>query len=193
MGASLARPGPGSRLPSFGRGTVALVLGGLMMVACTTTTPATQPPTTTPPATATATAAPTALPTASPTTAATASPTTAAAPSPSASPTPTPTSQTGAPDELAGVWLTTLTAQDVVTLTLRDNRYTIERGPQVGTGRIDVTGDTIVFSGSDLCAGEGVYAWTVEGIMLTFSRGQPEACGGRGEVISEITYRRLAP
>jgi len=158
----------------------AVMLAGL---ACTAPTPATPAPSPSAPHSATASPTATLSQTATPT----------PSPSPTASPTPTPTSETGAPAELAGSWSTTLTAQDVVTLTLRDNRYTIARGAQFGAGRIDVTGDTIVFSGSDLCAGNGAYTWSVEGAMLTFSSAQSEACGGRGEVISEISYRRIAP
>jgi hypothetical protein len=94
-----------------------------------------------------------------------------------------------APPELAGIWDGEVAPGDSVTLSLNGNSYTISRGGSAGTGRISVEGNIIRFSGSNLCAGEGTYRWTIEGDTLTLEiteAGDP--CGGRRDVFDGVLY-----
>lgn len=92
---------------------------------------------------------------------------------------------------MEGTWRTDLGDGDRVTLSLRGTTYTITRGANSGNGDISVEGDTIVFSGSNLCDGVGTYQWSVEGESLTFSAADPgDPCSGRRPVLDGVTYNR---
>ena len=96
-----------------------------------------------------------------------------------------------APPELEGAWRSDLGGGDRVTLTLRGTTYLISRGGNAGSGVTSVAGDTIVFSGSNLCEGMGTYRWSLDSEALTFTAtGAADPCGGRMQVLDGVTYTR---
>ena len=118
--------------------------------------------------------------------------TTTEAPTTTAEPTTTTTAAAdAAPPELEGTWRTDLGNGDRVMLTLRGTSYGITRGGNSGSGDISVEGNTIVFSGSNLCDGVGTYEWEIEDGSLTFTQEESgDPCGGRRPVLDGITYTR---
>jgi hypothetical protein len=101
--------------------------------------------------------------------------------------TPTPDPATAV---LFGEWHTEISADDKVTLTLRDGRYAIRRGPAAGTGSLSATASEAVFANSNLCDGDGVYTWSIEDGALTFTSATSDPCGGRSEVLDGKTYTK---
>ena len=95
-----------------------------------------------------------------------------------------------APDELQGAWTTPSGDPDPVTLTITPSGYQVDRGLGFGRGAISVDGDQIRFFGSDLCDGEGTYAWSIDGGVLTFTPEGDDPCGGRSVVLIDREYER---
>lgn len=107
-----------------------------------------------------------------------------ATPRPSASP------RAPAPEELQGRWQTVISDVDKPVLTITDFKYTIER-LGMGTGSIAVQGDRIAFSGSNLCAGTGLYTWSIEAGTLTLQSVDPDPCANRSDAIRGRPFTRL--
>jgi hypothetical protein len=126
------------------------------------------------------TANPGGVPTTSPgsETSAAASATTAETAGQSAAPQPTP--QFPAPPELQGAWRGLVAEDDEVTLRVQASSYTITRVIRGfaarGSGQVEVDGDEIVFSRSNLCDGDGRYRWAIEGNVLRFTPLAPDPC-----------------
>ena len=113
----------------------------------------------------------------------------ATTPTAPANPSP-PTVLIPAPRVLQAVWVTGLRGSgEQVTLTLSENGYHISRPPSQASGAISVDGDRIEFSQSTLCAGTGVYRWSLNGNSLLFTN-ISEPCPGRGEALDGQTYAK---
>jgi hypothetical protein len=70
-----------------------------------------------------------------------------------------------------------MAADDVVELTFSGTGYSIRRLGFTHFGHISVTGDEIIFSGVEDCAGEGIYRWAIADGVLTFTTvGEPDPC-----------------
>ena len=108
---------------------------------------------------------------------ATPSPTSEAAASPTSTP-----SESQAPRALFGTWRTTLGGSPL-SLEVTESTYRIVRGTNAGTGSVTVDGDRIEFFDSSLCAGTGVYRWTITDGTLSFFPIETEPCPGRGEAL----------
>jgi hypothetical protein len=120
-----------------------------------------------------------------------ASPSPSSVPSASASTPDATPAPDAAPPELAGRWRRNVQGETVI-LTLDGNGYHIQRGPEAGAGRISVTGDTIEFSGSNICPGVGTYTWAiVEGRLRLEIVDEP--CTGRSPALARGTFGRLDP
>jgi hypothetical protein len=115
-----------------------------------------------------------------------------AVPTPTTTPTPKPTAspRTPAPAELQGRWRTVISDVDKPVLTITDFKYTIER-LGIGTGSVEVHGDQIAFSGSNLCTGTGLYTWTIEGGTLTLQSVDPDPCANRSDAIRGRPFTRF--
>ena len=108
---------------------------------------------------------------------------------PTASPTPMP-SESHAPRALFGTWRTTL-AGSPLSLEITETTYRIVRGGNSGAGKVTVDGDRIEFFDSVLCAGTGIYRWTItEGTLSFFPIDEP--CPGRAEALL-VRYPDYAP
>ena len=110
------------------------------------------------------------------------------------SPTSRPTPEFPAPTELQGTWAGVSEAGDDVELEIREAGYTITRFEDLGTerafGRVAVDDDTIVFSNSNLCVGDGRYRWSIDGGVLRFEPITPDACPARADGLEDIDYTR---
>jgi len=127
-----------------------------------------------PSAPATASSAPTTLVTAAPTDAAK----------------PTTSPRVPAPPELQGRWRTVINDSDKPVLTITDFKYTIER-LGMGTGSIEVTGNSIAFFGSNLCSGRGTYTWSIDAGTLTLAPVGPDPCANRADAIRNRPFTRM--
>ena len=103
-----------------------------------------------------------------------------------------PSSADAAPAEIAGTWRRNVRGE-VVLLTLQDHGYRIQRGGDVGSGRISVDGDRITFSHSNLCDGVGVYTWAIEDDRLRLTEIEEDPCSGRPDVLLLGTFGRVEP
>ena len=79
---------------------------------------------------------------------------------------------------------------DKPVLTITDFKYTIER-LGMGTGSVEVTGDQIRFFGSNLCSGDGIYTWSIDGETLTLAPVGTDACANRADAIRNRPFTRL--
>ncbi len=59
-----------------------------------------------------------------------------------------------------------------------------------GSGRIEVEGDEITFSGSIACPGSGTYRWSIEGDKLHLEPVGTDACPFRADWAGDRTYTR---
>jgi hypothetical protein len=93
-----------------------------------------------------------------------------------------------------GRWSTTLgePTHDTVTLLIQATSYQINRGSDVATGDVQISGDVIQFTDGTACPGTGLYQWTIDGEALRFSLVQRDPCPGRVEVLAGVTYQRTA-
>lgn len=108
---------------------------------------------------------------------------------PSVSPVP---SLAGAPSELLGSWQATISTGEDVVLELRPSGYTVNRGGAVGSGSIEVDGDSIVFASARCELGPGEYRWSIDGDTLTFTPIEPrDPCGNRIIFLEGATYTRV--
>ena len=110
---------------------------------------------------------------------------------PTAAPKPTGSPRTPAPAELQGRWQTVINDADKPVLTITDFKYTIER-LGIGTGSIEVTGDQIRFFASNLCSGDGIYRWSIEGETLTLASLGADPCANRADAIRNRPFTRMA-
>ena len=110
-----------------------------------------------------------------------------------ATPAPRPTAppRVPAPAELQGRWQTVINDADKPVLTITDFKYTIER-LGIGTGSIEVTGDQIRFFASNLCSGDGIYRWSIEGETLTLASLGADPCANRADAIRNRPFTRMA-
>lgn len=130
---------------------------------------ATQPPTTTHPTSVEPTAAaPSAAPTTEP---------------------PAPTPLNPAPAEMIGKWTSEFAEGDVATLDISSTAIRIHRFG-TATVRLEVFGDELVLSRSQLCVGEGRYRWSIVGDELRFDSVSPDACPDRAKTFDGATYTR---
>lgn len=128
-------------------------------------TAATQPATTPAAASPAATAAPTQAPTAAP---------------------PAPTPLNPAPPDMLGKW----TAEDdVATITISATGMRIVNAATADV-RLEVIGDELVLSHSQLCTGEGRYRWSIEGDTLRFDSIEPDPCEFRSKSLDGVAYTR---
>ena len=126
--------------------------------------------------------APTALePSVGPTVAATS----AATPEP-----PPPTPLNPAPAEMIGKWTYEFAEGDVATLDISATAIRIHRFA-IATVRLEVFGDELVLSRSQLCTGEGRYRWSIVGDELRFDSVSPDECPDRQKTFDEATYTRV--
>jgi hypothetical protein len=117
-------------------------------------------------------------------------PTTAA---PSAAPTPEPPAPTPlnpAPAEMIGKWTSEFAEGDVATLDISATAIRIHRFG-TATVRLEVFGDELVLSRSQLCVGEGRYGWSIVGDELRFDSVSPDACPDRAKTFDGATYTRV--
>jgi hypothetical protein len=106
-------------------------------------------------------------------------------------PSPSPAASVG-PRELFGTWRTTL-AGEPLSLNITESTYRIVRGSNSANGSVSMSGDQIEFFGSNLCAGTGVYRWTIgEDGALSFSPIETEPCDGRLEALL-VRYPDYSP
>jgi hypothetical protein len=97
------------------------------------------------------------------------------------------------PADLVGRWQVELSPGDTLTLELKDGAYVISRsGADSGRGRLELDGDTLVFSHSTICAGEGRYAWSIEAGELQLTSIAPDACPSRAGLIEGQSFSRAA-
>jgi hypothetical protein len=92
-----------------------------------------------------------------------------------------------APDELVGVWLTTIGTESV-SVTIEPRTYAILRGPITGRGQIDVVGAEITFHSGNFCSAAGKYRWAVDDDHLTFTAIGADPCSARAGVLPKGTY-----
>jgi hypothetical protein len=109
---------------------------------------------------------------------------------PNAAPSTTAAAAGSTPTELHTGWQTTLDNGESVTLRLRADSYQITRGPASGSGRVDVEGDIMTFSNSNLCDGIGTYRWLLQNDILTLTSTRADPCSGRSEVLAGQTFVR---
>ena len=114
---------------------------------------------------------------------------------PSAAPTssakaPAPTPARPAPAALQGRWRAEI-AQDVAILTFTPTTFTIT-WLGAGSGRIEVEGDEITFSGSrdPQCPDGGTYRWSIEGDKLHLAPVGTDPCPFQAEWAGNRTYTR---
>jgi hypothetical protein len=129
------------------------------------------------------TAVPTATPTGSPVIA-----TPALTIEPTGTPEPTLAS---VPAELLGTWQADFGGGDVAILRIKERAYAITREGSA-TGRLEPDDGALLFSHSDLCTGEGRYAWTLEGDALHLESIGTDACPGRQKSLDGVTYVPVA-
>lgn len=97
------------------------------------------------------------------------------------------------PAELLGRWQVELSAADTLTLEIKDGAYVITRsGADSGRGRLELVGETLVFSHSTICAGEGRYTWAIDGGKLQLASIAPDACPTRAGLIDGQSFSRGA-
>jgi hypothetical protein len=109
---------------------------------------------------------------------------------PDAAPSTTAAAARSIPKELHAGWQTTLDNGESVTLRLTADSYQITRGPNSGSGRVDVEGDIMTFANSNLCAGIGTYRWLLQNDILTLTSTGADPCNGRSEVLAGQTFVR---
>jgi hypothetical protein len=105
-------------------------------------------------------------------------------------PPPAPTPLNPAPAEMLGKWTAQFSEGDVARITITATRITIVR---LGSAdiRLEVFGDELVLSHSQLCVGEGRYRWSIQGDELRFDSVEPDACDGRSKSFDGVTYTRV--
>jgi hypothetical protein len=112
----------------------------------------------------------------------------------SVSPTPRPPEPTllnPAPPEMLGKWSAVFGEDDIGTIRISPTGMRITRFATAAI-RLEVFGDELVLSHSQLCEGEGRYRWTIEGDKLTFESVTPDACDGRAKSFDGVTYTRVS-
>lgn len=119
----------------------------------------------------------------------TVSPTVAVTEAPPSEPAATPLNP--APAEMLGRWTTEFAEGDIGTLDITPTGIRITR-LATATVRLGVIGDELVLSHSQLCAGEGRYAWSIEGDELHFDSVEPDPCDGRSKSFDGVTYTRVS-
>ena len=115
----------------------------------------------------------------------TAAATVAATPEP-----PPPTPLNPAPAEMIGKWTYEFAEGDVATLDISATAIRIHRFA-IATVRLEVFGDELVLSRSQLCTGEGRYRWSIVGDELRFDSVSPDECPDRQKTFDEATYTRV--
>jgi hypothetical protein len=105
-------------------------------------------------------------------------------------PTPAPTLLNPAPPELLGKWTVEFAEGDVGTITISPTGIRIKRFASADV-RLEVFGDELVLSHSQLCTGEGRYRWAIEGDQLRFDSIEPDVCDGRSKSFNGVTYTRV--
>jgi hypothetical protein len=79
-----------------------------------------------------------------------------------------------------------------VTLELRPSGYTVNRAGTVGSGSLEVEGDSITFSSARCELGPGEYLWAIDGDTLTFTPVEPrDPCGNRIIFLEGALYTRV--
>jgi hypothetical protein len=109
---------------------------------------------------------------------------------PTATAKPTAPPRIPAPADLQGRWRTVINESDKPVLTITDFKYTIER-LGIGTGSIEVNGEQIRFFGSNLCSGDGIYRWSIEGGTLTLAPVGADPCANRADAIRNRPFTRM--
>ena len=128
--------------------------------------------------------------TASPPPASVAPPSAAPTIAPTTAPTTAPTSTPAlpAPAALQGAWRAEVGA-GIAILIFTATEYRIN-WLGTGSGRIEVDGDEITFSGSSGCPGSGTYRWSIDGDQLHFEPVGTDACPIRADWAADRTYKR---
>jgi hypothetical protein len=94
--------------------------------------------------------------------------------------------------ELQGTWVATISTGEDVTLELRPGEYTVDRAGTVGSGSIEVEGDTVVFSSPRCELGSGEYRWSIDGGTLSFTPLEPrDPCANRIIFLEGAAYTRI--
>lgn len=102
---------------------------------------------------------------------------------------PAPTPLNPAPAEMIGTWTSEFAEGDVATLDITATAIRISRFA-TATVRLEVFGDELVLSRSQLCVGEGRYRWSIVGDELRFDSVSPDACPDRAKTFDGATYTR---
>ena len=83
--------------------------------------------------------------------------------------------------------MTEFAEDDVATIRISPTGIRITRFA-TATVRLEVIGDELVLSHSQLCTGEGRYRWSIEGDKLRFDSITPDECDGRSKTFDGVTY-----
>lgn len=118
-----------------------------------------------------------------------AAPTAAATEAPTVQPVATPAN--AAPAEMLGKWTSEFATDDIATLVITATGISISRLGSANV-RLEVFGDELVLSHSQLCAGEGRYSWSIEGDNLRFDSIGTDPCDGRSKSFDGVTYTRVS-
>ena len=102
---------------------------------------------------------------------------------------PAPTLLNPAPEAMLGKWTTQFAEDDVARIVISPTSIRIIRFA-TATVRLEVFGDELVLSHSQLCEGEGRYAWKIEGDTLRFDSVTPDACDGRAKTFDGVEWTR---
>jgi hypothetical protein len=94
------------------------------------------------------------------------------------------------PADLLGKWQAEFAEGDVAVLELKEHAFSIVRFGSAN-GRLELDDGALLFSHSSLCAGEGRYAWTLDGDTLQLESIGTDACEGREKSLDGATYVRL--
>lgn len=96
-----------------------------------------------------------------------------------------------APAELIGRWTADFGGDDVARIDITATGISIFRFAGANL-RLEVFGDELVLSHSQLCSGDGRYRWSIDGDKLLFESVTPDPCDGRAKSFDGVTYTRVS-
>jgi hypothetical protein len=94
------------------------------------------------------------------------------------------------PPELLGVWRGE-DRGDLITMTIREGTYQLNRAGSAGAGKVAVVDDVIELFDSNQCPGTGRYTWSLDGTALTLTPVERDACPGRRVSLEDVAFTFL--